>query len=85
MDNIARMFKGSTIAVLKWIKVAAHSTLPESKPEAEIVMIDDFWHLANGKKDVWLWRAIDRVSRQPLGWELGNRSDACLQKLVQIL
>ena len=34
------------------------------------------------KNQIWVWRAIDGVSRDALGWQLGNRSDACLQKLV---
>ncbi|MBL0941244.1 MAG: IS1 family transposase [Alphaproteobacteria bacterium] len=35
------------------------------------------------KKKVWLWRAIDGVSRRSLGWELGNRGDSCCKKLIQ--
>jgi insertion element IS1 protein InsB len=35
------------------------------------------------KNAVWLWRAIDGISRAPLGQHLGTRSDACLRKLVQ--
>ncbi|MBL8675896.1 MAG: IS1 family transposase [Alphaproteobacteria bacterium] len=34
------------------------------------------------KKKVWLWRAIDGVSRRPLGWELGTRGDSCCKKLI---
>ena len=34
------------------------------------------------KNEIWIWRAIDGVSRAPLGWHMGNRSDACLEKLV---
>lgn len=35
------------------------------------------------RKKVWLWRAIDGVTRRPLGWQLGRRGDACCQKLIQ--
>jgi len=35
------------------------------------------------KNTLWIWRAIDGVSRHALGWVLGDRSDASLQKLVQ--
>ena len=35
------------------------------------------------KNKVWVWRAIDGVSRRPLGWELGSRSDACCKKLIE--
>jgi len=51
MGKIARLYKISTVAVLKWIKAAAL----EAKPlipvaESEIVMIDEVWHFVNGKK-----------------------------------
>ena len=35
------------------------------------------------KNDIWIWRAIDEVSRQPLGCLLGDRSDASIRKLVK--
>ena len=51
MGNIARLFKVSTVAVLKWVKaVSAQTGLPETKEEPEVVMIDEFWHFVNGKK-----------------------------------
>jgi IS1 family transposase len=34
------------------------------------------------KKKVWVWRAIDGVSRRPLGWTLGTRSDASAKRLI---
>ncbi|MBY0501120.1 MAG: hypothetical protein K2P93_03865 [Alphaproteobacteria bacterium] len=34
------------------------------------------------KNKVWIWRAIDGVSRRPLGWELGHRGDASAKKLI---
>src|SRR5262245_59644928 len=51
MGNIARVFKVSTVAVLKWMKAAAakaDSQGPKERPE--VVMVDDFWHFVNGKK-----------------------------------
>ena len=51
MGNIARIFKVSTVAVLKWVRAAAAQVEPQhSKNSAEIVMIDEFWHFVNGKK-----------------------------------
>lgn len=51
MGNIARLFKVSTVAVLKWVKAASvHTIPPEVKEEPEVVMIDEFWHFVNGKK-----------------------------------
>jgi transposase-like protein len=51
MGNIARIFKVSTVAVLKWVRAAAaqiEAQAPAQKPD--IVMIDEFWHFVNGKK-----------------------------------
>ena len=35
------------------------------------------------KNKIWLWRAVCGASRRALGWHLGNRSDASLNKLIQ--
>ncbi len=49
--NIARLFKVSPVAVLKWIKAASTQADPsETQEEPEVVMIDEFWHFVNGKK-----------------------------------
>jgi hypothetical protein len=49
--NIARLFKVSTVAVLKWVKAASvQPDPPEAKEEPEVVMIDEFWHFVNEKK-----------------------------------
>ena len=51
MSKIARMYKVSVVAVLKWIKAAALKTTDlNPKTESEIVMIDEVWHFVNGKK-----------------------------------
>jgi transposase len=50
MGNIAKLFKVSTVAVLKWIRqAAAHIPAPKPK-QADIVMVDEFWHFVDGKK-----------------------------------
>ena len=51
MGNIARLYKVSTVAVLKWIRNAAvQASFQEQAAKSEVVMIDDFWHFVNGKK-----------------------------------
>ena len=35
------------------------------------------------KNEIWMWRAIDGVSRTSLGYQLGNRSDATIRKLIK--
>ena len=53
MGNIAKLFKVSTVAVLKWVKLAAVQVelqVQVSRQSSEIVMVDEFWHFVNGKK-----------------------------------
>ena len=50
MGNLAKIFKVSTVAVLKWIRSAAAQLQGTSKQHSEVVMVDEFWHFVNGKK-----------------------------------
>jgi IS1 family transposase len=34
------------------------------------------------KNKVWLWRAIDGVTRHPLGGQVGHHGDSTLKKLL---
>jgi len=71
MYKIVKLLGVSDVAVLKWVRKEAD--LIEDVPfhaESKIVMIDEMWNFVNGKKKkVWLSRAIDGVSRRPLGGE----------------
>lgn len=51
MSKIAKIFKVSNVAVLKWIRKEA-KLIEDQKPctESNIVMIDEMWHYVNGKK-----------------------------------
>ena len=35
------------------------------------------------KNKVWIWRAVDGVSRRAIAWHVGDRSDASLKKLIR--
>ncbi len=50
MGNIAKIFKVSTVAVLKWMRKVAETIETPPQERAEIVMVDEFWHFVNGKK-----------------------------------
>ena len=51
MGKIARLFKVSTVAVLKWIRTAALKVEPHNAvSDSNIVIIDEVWHFVNGKK-----------------------------------
>ena len=51
MGKIARLYKVSTVAVLKWVRTAALDATPlNSTCASDIVMIDEVWRFVNGKK-----------------------------------
>lgn len=51
MNKIAKLFRVSNVAVLKWIrKEAGLIEAKESPATSDIVMIDEMWHFVNGKK-----------------------------------
>ena len=51
MGKIARLYRVSTVAVLKWVRAAALNVEPLSPTRSsDIVMIDEVWHFVNGKK-----------------------------------
>jgi hypothetical protein len=52
MLGIAKLFKVSDVAVLKWIRKAS-SEISLPKTAAEIVQIDEVWHFVNGKKTLY--------------------------------
>lgn len=56
MLGIAKLFKVSDVAVLKWIRKAA-SLIPDpgetEKPKAQTVQVDEMWHFVNGKKTLY--------------------------------
>ena len=50
MGNLAKLFKVSTVAVLKWIRNAAVQIEDKPVQKPDIIMVDEFWHFVNGKK-----------------------------------
>ena len=55
MMGIAKLFKVSTVAVLKWIRQASDKIAPSlssssTGSQAEIIQVDEMWHFINGKK-----------------------------------
>lgn len=49
MMGIAKTFKVSTVAVLKWVRQLS-DTIELQEQQAEIVQMDELWHFVNGKK-----------------------------------
>lgn len=51
MSGIAKLFKVSVVAVLKWIRAASNKIPPRpSSGDHEVVQVDEMWHFVNGKK-----------------------------------
>lgn len=50
MLGIAKLFKVSNVAVLKWIRKFSDKIILPTE-QVEIVQIDEFWHFVNGKKN----------------------------------
>ncbi len=53
MLGIAKIFKVSAVAVLKWVRSYAHSIVLPTESKAELVQIDELWHFVNGKKTLY--------------------------------
>lgn len=87
MVKIGKMCGVSDVAVLKWIRKAAHKVEPlNPKSDSGIVMLDEMWHFVNGKENkIWLWRAIDGQTRRPLAWLLGNRDNHTVKQLIDMV
>ena len=84
MGKIARLYKISTVAVLKWVRAAALDVAPlNSTCASDIVMIDEVWHFVNGKKTKYgFGEPLTGYRVDHLGWKLGRRGDASAKKLI---
>jgi insertion element IS1 protein InsB len=83
-EKIGNLMGVCANTVLNWIKKEAYN-IPEIalKSTSGVVMLDEMCLFVNGKENkIWLWRAIDGVTRQALGYVIGERSDATCQKLL---
>ena len=50
MGNLSKLFKVSTVAVLKWVRNAAAQIEDKPVQKPDIIMVDEFWHFVNEKK-----------------------------------
>jgi insertion element IS1 protein InsB len=39
-------------------------------------------HVKKKRQKLWIWKALDRKTGQPLDWECGRRDKATLKKMV---
>jgi IS1 family transposase len=74
--------------VLNWIRTVAqeHDEKPEPTGNAIRLGLEERWHdLQNKRRQLWIWKALDRDTGQRLDWEGGHRDQATLKKLVDRL
>lgn len=87
MVKIGKMCGVSDVAVLKWIRQAAHNVEPlNPKSDSGVIILDEVWHFVNGKdNEIWLWRAIDGQTRRPLAWLQGRRDSNTVKQLIDMV
>src|SRR6266566_2505271 len=73
------------IALLEW-----HLDEPHRVPPARLrpggAQLDEMWHDVKKKRQkLWIWKALDQHTGQPLDWECGRRDKATLKKMVDRL
>jgi transposase-like protein len=62
---IAKLFKVSSVAVMKLIKrEAAKMPEPEIDSSIQEVTFDEMWHFVNKKSKLWFWRAVEHNSNR---------------------
>ena len=75
LNCIARMFKVTTPAVLRWVRLFAEKTYTKPEPaEAVIVELDELWHYLGSKKKTssGSGRLIVAVPAKLIDWECGG-------------
>ncbi|MDR2051360.1 MAG: hypothetical protein LBQ63_06280 [Deltaproteobacteria bacterium] len=50
LNSIARMFKVSTPAVLRWVRLFAEKVYEKPEPREAVVELDEMWHYLRSKK-----------------------------------
>ena len=59
---------------------------PEPTGKPIILELDEMWHHVKKKrKNLWIWKALDRDTGPLLDWECGRRDKMTLKKLVDRL
>ncbi|MBC8085195.1 MAG: IS1 family transposase [Hymenobacter sp.] len=67
-------------------KAAATPRLRPKLSRPQVLELDEMWpFVGQRKRKVWLWLAIERVSRRIVAWVLGCRGAATARALRQVL
>src|SRR5215813_2856512 len=76
MHRIAVLLGISAQAVLTWIRNVAKDYYEKPEPTGRTIVLhlDEMWHyLKRRRHKLWIWKALDRDTRQLLDWECGRR------------
>src|SRR5215510_7417291 len=76
MHRITFLLRVSAQAVLNWIRTFAkeYEEKPEPMGRTIVLELDEMWHcLKNKHQKLWIRKAFDRDTGQPLDWEYGRR------------
>ena len=59
---------------------------PSAIKECRVIEIDEMWHFVQKKREkIWVWLAVDRDSKELLGYEVGSRGKKTLKKLLRTI
>ena len=88
LSAIGKIVEVSTVTVLRWVREFAREHYAKPVPDGKMVIIeiDEMWHYLKKKLcPVLIWKAVCRTSGRLLDWEIGDRSAATLQRLIDRL
>jgi insertion element IS1 protein InsB len=81
MNRIAFLLRVSAQAVLNGIRAVAraHEKKPEPTGNTIVLELDERWHyLKKKRRQLWIWKALDRDTGRLLDWECGRRDKTAL-------
>jgi len=91
LRGLARVFGVSRKTIKQWFKTALQA-LPgfaasvDSAQDNDVLELDELWSFVGKKKrQVWLWVALCRRTRQVVAYTLGDRSSQSCQQLYNKL
>ena len=74
--------------VQAWLAWVATAHPPKVLPKGAVVAVelDEMWHYLNSKEQkLWIWKAINHETGEPIDWECGDRSVETAKRLIERL
>jgi hypothetical protein len=86
IHRIASLVRVSAQSVLHWVRAfaAVYYEKPEPTGGTLVLELDEMWHYVKKKQQkLWIWKARDQETGQPLDWECGRCNKAMLKQMVE--